>query len=177
MTGSRAAVRYAKAILEMAQASNVAEQVNGDMALIASTIKENSELNSFIDSPTIKAEVKESALNEVFASAQNITKGLFRLLLENKRFEILGSVAVQYAKQYDEAIGVEQATVTTAFPITAELEAKVLAKIKEFSDKKITIKNVVDPSIIGGFILRVGDKQFNASVANRLLTLKRELSN
>ncbi|WP_417367692.1 ATP synthase F1 subunit delta [Flavobacterium beibuense] len=177
MTGSRAAVRYAKAILEMAQASNVAEQVSGDMALIASTIKENNELNSFINSPTIKAEVKESALNEVFASSQNITKGLFRLLLENKRFEILDNIAVEYARQFDVASGIEHATVTTAFPITPELEAKVMAKIKEFSDKKITIKNVVDPSIIGGFILRVGDKQFNASVANRLLTLKRELSN
>lgn len=177
MTGSRAAVRYAKAILEMAQATNVAVQVNEDMALIASTIKENNELNSFINSPTIKAEVKESALNEVFSATQSITKGLFRLLNENKRFGILENVAVQYGKQFDEASGVETATVTTAFPITAELEAKVLAKIKEFSDKKITIKNIVDPSIIGGFILRIGDKQFNASVANRLLTLKRELSN
>ncbi|QEE48736.1 ATP synthase F1 subunit delta [Flavobacterium alkalisoli] len=177
MTGSRAAVRYAKAILEMAQATNVAVQVNEDMALIASTIKENNELNSFINSPTIKAEVKESALNEVFSASQSITKGLFRLLHENKRFKILEQVAVQYGKQFDVANGLETAKVTTAFPITAELEAKVLAKIKEFSDKKITIENIVDPSIIGGFILRIGDKQFNASVANRLLTLKRELSN
>ena len=177
MTGSRAAVRYAKAILEMAQASNAAAQVNEDMSLIASTIKENKELNNFIKSPTIKPEIKESALNEVFASVQNITKGLFRLLLENKRFEILEQIAVQYNAQFDAASDVETATVTTAFPITAELENKVMAKIKEFSDKKITIKNVVDPSIIGGFILRIGDRQFNASVANRLLTLKRELSN
>jgi F-type H+-transporting ATPase subunit delta len=57
------------------------------------------------------------------------------------------------------------------------LEAKVLAKIATFSNKKITIQNIVDPSIIGGFILRIGDNQYNASVANRLQTLKRELSN
>lgn len=177
MTGSRAAVRYAKAILEMAQASNVAAQVNEDMALIASTIKGNKELNDFINSPTVKADIKESALNEVFSGAQNITKGLLHLLHENKRFGILEQVALQYKAQYDVASGIETATVTTAFPITAELEGKVMAKIKEFSNKKITIKNVVDPSIIGGFILRIGDMQFNASVANRLLTLKRELSN
>ena len=177
MTGSRAAVRYAKAILEMAQATNAAVQVNEDMALIASTIKENKELRDFVDSPTIKAEVKESALSEVFANTQSITKGLFHLLKENKRFEILEQVAKQYGVQFDVASGIETATVTTAIPLTPELEAKVMAKIKEFSDKKITIKNIVDPSIIGGFILRVGDMQFNASVANRLLTLKRELSN
>jgi F-type H+-transporting ATPase subunit delta len=46
-----------------------------------------------------------------------------------------------------------------------------------FSDKKITIKNIVDPEIIGGFILRIGDKQYNASLANRLQVLKRELTN
>lgn len=177
MTGSRAAVRYAKAILEMAQASGTATQVNEDMALIGSTIKENSELEDFIHSPSVKGEVKESALKEVFPGTQNITKGLFRLLLENKRFEILGDIAGQYKAQFDELNGVETAMVTTAFPITPELEGKVLDKIKEFSDKKIIVKNIVDPSIIGGFILRMGDRQFNASVANRLLTLKRELSN
>jgi F-type H+-transporting ATPase subunit delta len=52
-----------------------------------------------------------------------------------------------------------------------------LAKIATLSDKKITIENIVDASIIGGFILRIGDKQYNASVANRLQVLKRELSN
>ncbi|MCR5861202.1 ATP synthase F1 subunit delta [Flavobacterium sp. J372] len=177
MTGSRAAVRYAKAILDMAQGQGIAAQVNDDMALIAETISNNSELSSFVNSPTIKAETKEAALSEIFASASNVTKGLFRLLLENKRFDILSHIAVEYKNQFDAMNGVEAATVTTAFPITPELEAKVLDKIKEFSDKKITLKNIVDPEIIGGFILRVGDKQFNASVAKSLTTLKRELSN
>ncbi|MEL1245996.1 ATP synthase F1 subunit delta [Flavobacterium sp. DGU11] len=177
MTGSRAAIRYAKAILEMSQASGTAVQVSEDMALMAETLKGNAELKSFIGNPTIKADVKEAALKEVFAGTQNITQGLFHLLHENKRFNILEQIAIEYKVQFDEMNGEEAATVTTAFPITPELEAKVLAKVKEFSDKKITLKNVVDPSIIGGFILRIGDKQFNASVANALLTLKRELSN
>ena len=73
--------------------------------------------------------------------------------------------------------GVEVAKVTTAIPMDAALEATVLAKIATLSDKKITIENIVDASIIGGFILRIGDKQYNASVANRLQVLKRELSN
>lgn len=177
MTGSRAAIRYAKAILEMAQASGTAQQVNEDMALVASTIKANRELEDFINSPTTKGHAKEAALKEIFAGSQNITLGLFQLLLENKRFEILPQVAAQYNAQYDVMNGVEVATVTTAFPLTEDLEAKVLSKIKEFSDKQIVIENVVDPSIIGGFIIRIGDKQFNASVANTLSTLKRELSN
>ena len=177
MSSTRAAIRYAKAILDMATSKSAANEVSQDMTLIATTIKGNLELSTFIQNPTIKVEVKESALLEVFASVNNVTKGLFHLLLENKRFEILESIAVEYNKLFDEANGVEVAKVTTAIAITPELEAKVLAKIKEFSNKKVTIENIVDASIIGGFILRIGDKQYNASVASRLQVLKRELSN
>jgi F-type H+-transporting ATPase subunit delta len=95
----------------------------------------------------------------------------------NKRFELLQDVAIQYNALHDELNGIETAVVTTAFPISSELEAKVLAKIATFSTKNITIQNIVDPAIIGGFILRMGDKQYNASVANRLQNLKREFSN
>ncbi|MCD0475660.1 ATP synthase F1 subunit delta [Flavobacterium sp. EDS] len=176
MASTRAAIRYAKAILDLANSKGVAEAVNNDMKSIASTIEVNEELSTFIQSPTIKVEVKESALLEVFAAVNGVTKGLFHLLFENKRFEILEAIALEYVKLFDENNGVEVATVTTAIPMDAALEAKVLAKIATFSDKKITIVNNVDASIIGGFILRIGDKQYNASVANRLQVLKRELA-
>ncbi|MDW8849554.1 ATP synthase F1 subunit delta [Flavobacterium sp. MMLR14_040] len=177
MASTRAAIRYAKAILDLANSKGVAEAVNNDMKTIASAIETNEELSTFIQNPTTKVEVKESALLEVFANVNGVTKGLFHLLFENKRFEILEAIALEYKKLFDENNGVEVATVTTAIPMDAALEAKVLAKIATLSDKKITIENVVDPAIIGGFILRIGDNQYNASVANRLQVLKRELSN
>ncbi|MEN9489384.1 MAG: hypothetical protein RL494_1649 [Bacteroidota bacterium] len=177
MSSTRAAIRYAKAILEIASSKNAANDVSNDMFLISSTIKENVELDTFIQNPTIKVEVKENALLEVFANTNGVTKSLFHLLFENKRFEILGAVASEYTKLFAEMNGVEVAKVTTAIPMDADLEAKVKAKIATFSDKKVTIENTVDASIIGGFILRIGDKQYNASVANRLQVLKRELSN
>ena len=177
MASTRAAIRYAKAILDLANSKGVAEAVNNDMKSIASAIETNTELSTFIQNPTTKVEVKESALLEVFADVNGVTKGLFHLLFENKRFEILDAIALEYNKLFDENNGVEVAKVTTAIPMDADLEAKVLAKIATLSDKKITIENIVDPSIIGGFILRIGDQQYNASVANRLQVLKRELSN
>ncbi|MBX9807835.1 MAG: ATP synthase F1 subunit delta [Flavobacteriaceae bacterium] len=177
MSGTRAAIRYAKAILEIADSKKVASQVSADMALVTSTINTNSELNTFIQSPTINVEQKENALLEVFANANAVTKSLFHLLKENKRFEILDAIALEYNKLFDIMNGVELAQVTTAVAMDAALEAKVSAKIATFSDKKITIENTIDPSIIGGFILRIGDKQYNGSVANRLQVLKRELNN
>jgi F-type H+-transporting ATPase subunit delta len=177
MSSNRAAIRYAKAILEIATSKNVADTTNVDMQTIATTIKTNSELSVFIENPTIKVEVKNNALLEIFTNTNAVTKSLFRLLFENKRFEILGNIASEYNNLFDEMNNIEIANITTAMPMDKTLEAKVLEKIATFSNKKITIENTVDESIIGGFILRIGDKQYNASVANRLQVLKRELAN
>ena len=174
---SRAAIRYAKAILETALSSGKANQVNDDMKSIINAVNSSTDLKDFLASPIITSEVKMNVLSEIFGSVQADTKSLFRLLQENKRFEILEAIATQFNAQFDEMNGVEVAKVTTAFPITADLEAKILAKATSISTKKITIQNTVDPSIIGGFILRIGDKQYNASVSNRLQELKREFSN
>jgi len=174
---SRAAIRYAKAILDIAQTSGKADAVNIDMKSIVNAVAESTELKDFLSSPVIKMDVKKSALSEIFSNVQKETNSLFHLLFENKRFEILEAIATEYIRLFDESNGIEVAKVTTAFPITPELETKVLAKIAEFSNKKITIENIVDPTVIGGFILRVGDQQYNASVANKLSELKREFSN
>ena len=174
---SRAAIRYAKAILETAVSSGKANQVNEDMKSIIASVDSSADLKEFLASPIIKSDIKRNALTEVFSSVQAETKSLFRLLQENKRFEILVAIATQYNAQFDEMNGVEVAKVTTAFPITADLEAQILVKAATISTKKLTIQNTIDPSIIGGFILRIGDKQYNASVSNRLQELKREFSN
>ena len=174
---SRAAIRYAKAILETAVSSGKANKVNEDMKSIIAAVNSSADIKDFLASPIITSEVKMNVLSEVFGSVQADTKSLFRLLQENKRFQILEAIATQFNAQFDEMNGVEVAKVTTAFPITADLEAKILAKATAISTKKITIQNTVDPSIIGGFILRIGDKQYNASVLNRLQELKREFSN
>ena len=176
MAGTRAAIRYAKAILEMSQANNNTANVAKDMSSIVNAVKDSKELKDFLQSPIIKGEIKYASLQQIFASAQKETKALFQLLLTNKRFELLPTIASDFLALVNELNGVEIAKVTTAFPLTAELEAKVLAKIKEFSNKTITIENIVDESIIGGFILTMGDQQYNASVASRLQNLKREFS-
>lgn len=174
---SRAAIRYAKAILNMAHQSGVAAEVNRDMEQIAETLASNAELNAFVNDPVIATGVKENALAEVFAASQPITKALFKLLRDNKRFELLADVARSYNEQFDALSGVEKVVVTTAVPLDEEMRSRVMSKVLGFSNKKITIENVVNPDILGGFILRMGDQQYNASVAARLSRLKRELVN
>lgn len=144
MAGTRAAIRYAKAILEITQANNNTANVTNDMTSIVNAVKESKELKNFLQSPIIKGEVKHSSLVAIFAAAQKETKSLFQLLLVNKRFELLPTIASDFKALVNELNGVEIAKVTTAFPLTADLETNVLAKIKEFSNKTITIENIVD---------------------------------
>ncbi|MBT8181024.1 MAG: ATP synthase F1 subunit delta [Eudoraea sp.] len=176
MAGTRAAIRYAKALLSLASEQKAAEAVNNDMKLIANTIVENDDLDKVLKSAVIKSELKKETLNSIFPKINKISSGLFDLLVSNKRLHILGDIVTKYNSLYDELIGKETAIVTTAIPMTKDLEVKVLAKVKDLTNKSVELENIVDNSIIGGFILRVGDKQYNASVANKLNKLKREFT-
>jgi len=178
MSGSRAAVRYAKAILSFALEQSKEVEVNNDMLMVVNTIEESKDLQLVLNSPVLKTELKKAALKEVFSSkVSGLTIGLIDLLVENKRLSILTDVAKKYTVIFDELKGIEVAKVTTAVPLTEALNTQVLAKIKEVTGKEATIENNIDPNIIGGFILRIGDVQYDASISNKLQVLKREFEN
>lgn len=176
MKGTRAAIRYAKAILDLAKDQNTAEVVNNDMKQIVATVAASKDLALLLDSPIVKADQKVAALKEIFANSNAITEGLVSVLASNKRLDLLAAVANQYTDLFDADSGKQKAVVTTAVPLTDELNAQVLAKVKELTGKEAVVENKVDESIIGGFVLRVGDLQYNASIANKLNNLKRTFS-
>ncbi len=177
MKGTRAAHRYAKAILELAKERNLAKEVNADMETISKSIIKSGELQDFLSSPVIKAKAKKDALHEIFKNVNAITTGAFDTLVDNNRIALLKVVAQNYMVRYNELNNIQEATVTTAISLDKLLEEKILNKIKELTGNGATIKNIVDPAIIGGFILRIGDLQYNASVARNLATLGREFKN
>ena len=177
MAGTRAAIRYAKAILDLAKDQKATEAVNNDMKLMAATISESKDLSSMLESPIVRSSDKKSVLTKIFKNSNPISTGLIDALVSNKRVNLLGAVASEYTVLYDRLKETQVAKVTTAIPLTSDIEKKVLAKIKELTDTKdVTIENIVDENILGGFILRVGDKQYNASVADKLSKLKREFT-
>ncbi len=177
MNESRAAIRYAKATLDFAVEQKAADKVEADMRTIAATIGENPELQQLLASPVIKNEVKKNTLASIFSGSQEITLGLVNTLAANKRIDLFQEVAYKYIIQYEKMKGEEVAVVTTAVPLTAALEKKILAKVKELTGSKVSLENKIDESIVGGFVLRIGDLQYDASVANKLNTLKREFTN
>ncbi|MEP5256064.1 ATP synthase F1 subunit delta [Winogradskyella rapida] len=176
MSGSRAAIRYAKAVLSLAIDQKSTDAVQSDMKTITDTIAESTDLSQMLQSPVVKASDKKAVLTQVFTNTNAVTVNLIDTLIANKRLAILNDVAVSYTHLYDEMKGMQVATVTTAVALSDDLKSKVLAKVKELTGKDAEVTNVIDESIIGGFVLRVGDIQYNASIANKLNNLKREFT-
>ena len=177
MNQNRAAIRYAKATLDFAVEKKAADAVEKDMREIAATISESVELQNMLESPIIKSEVKKNSLLEIFKEANEITKGLLQTLISNKRIAMLQEVAYKYIILHEKLKGEEVAYVTTAVPLTSDLEKKILDTVNKATGNKVTLESKIDESIIGGFVLRVGDTQYDASIANKLNGLKREFTN
>lgn len=172
---SRAALRYAKAILNTAVEQKIESQINDEMKLIDETVDGSKELQTLLKSPIVKSSVKKEILSKIFnGKTSTLSNSLIDVLIENNRLPLLDKVASSYNIIYDHLKGKEVAQVTTAVPLNDALKQKVLAKVKEITGKEASIKNIVDTSIVGGFVLRVGDIQYDASIANKLQTLKRQ---
>ena len=99
------------------------------------------------------------------------------MLVDNKRLGMLNEVALKHIILNEQLKGKNVAYVTTAVPLNAAMEKKILKQVATITGDEVTIESKIDESIIGGFILRVGDLQYDASVSNKLNNLKREFSN
>ncbi len=177
MKDTRAAIRYAKAILDIAVNNKATADVENDMRSVVKTISDSKELKDMLASPIIKSEDKKTTLTKMFKGFHPISKGLIKLLVDNKRIGMLNEVALKYIILNEQLKGQDVAVVTTAVPLTKALEKKILAQVTQITGNEVAIENKIDGNIIGGFILRVGDLQYDASVANKLSNLKREFTN
>lgn len=174
--GSRAGKRYAKAIIELAQEDKLEDKVLDNFNSIHSTISNNKNLKLMLTSPLIEVSKKETVLLEVFDGVESLVIKLIKTLANNNRIELLENVSKAYRELYNAKHHIQFATVTTAVKITKELEEKVQLKIKEITGYTANLTNEVDESILGGFILRLKDLQFDASVSGSLNRFKRQLS-
>ena len=177
MSESRAAIRYAKAILDLAVDKKATDAVEKDMRSIVATISESKELRQMLSSPVISGATKKETLLKIFKGSHAISEGLIGMLVDNKRVSILNEVALKFIILNEQQKGKDVAYVTTAVPMDAAMEKKILKQLTTITGNELTIENTVDENIIGGFVLRVGDLQYDASIVNKLNNLKREFTN
>ena len=174
---SRAAIRYAKAIFEIAIEENAIENVFTDMNIIDSLSNDSSDFRNLLTNSQIKYQDKKNAILSLIESYSGLTVKLIDLLINNKRVYIVNDIAKSFIQLYNRHNDIKEAVVITATPINKDLEEKILSKINVADIKSINLKNIVDPSILGGFIIRFDGKEYNASVKQNLNNLKTELTN
>lgn len=177
MNESRAAIRYAKAVISLAIDHKATDIVEKDMRNVTAKLSKDADLREMLGSPIVKAEAKKKALSSVLKGSHRFTEGLLSVLMANKRIGLLEEVALKYIILNEKLKGEAVAYVTTAVPLTSELEKDILKRVEKITGNKVTIKNKIDEKVIGGFVLRIGDLQYDASIANKLNGLKREFTN
>lgn len=175
MKNSKTANRYAKALLELSLEKGNLDAVNGNMQVLSDTINESADLRSLIKNPTVKEEEKNTIFTAFFGKTFDAdTMNFISLLTKNKRTEILPEVTQQFITQYRANKNIVTAEVTSATELDEEQKKSIIALLKH--DGEVEMLEMINPALIGGFIVKVGDKQIDASIATKFKNLRKEIS-
>ena len=173
MKQSRVTIRYAKALLQLAIEQNTLEQSYNDMVLLDAVCTESKDLSLLLKSPIVKTDQKLSILKEIFESKLGEVSMVFiNIITTKKREGLLALIASSFISLYKVHNKIETATVTTAAPLDEALRAEVISYIKKHGDDNVELTEKVDEKIIGGAIIRMGDKQLDASVSKAISELR-----
>lgn len=176
MVDTKVASRYAKSLIGLAQEQNLLEEVKKDMEVILNACRSSKEFQIVLKSPIIKGDKKLSIFKEAFGSlVSNLTVSFVDILTRKGREIYLEGIAAEYIRQYREIKKIVTAKVITAVPLDDTLRAKIAALVKN-SASSVEIEEKVDPSIIGGLIVTVGDRQIDASIAGKINALRKDFS-
>jgi F-type H+-transporting ATPase subunit delta len=174
MPTSGVARRYARAVFEIAQEDHDLDGWLRDLRTIRDVFRDPT-LSAFLESPAVSTDQKLKLLESSTGTLGVKQRSFVALLIENRRAAIIESIVETYEGMLDEARGVVHARVTTAVPLNAEMTAAVAARLKGIVRRDVILATSVDPSIIGGFVARVGDQLIDASVVGRLNALRESL--
>lgn len=178
MTDSRAASRYVKSLLGLAVEQNAVEEVHRDMQMFAEAVSKNRQFRLLLQNPIIKHEKKRDILEKIFRSRVHpLTMAIFDIITRKNREPILEAIAREFHNAYNEHKGISRASVTTAAPLDPALRAQFEQMVKKISGRgHVELVEHVDKNMIGGFILNVADRQIDASIYNKIKSLKLEFS-
>ena len=174
---SRAAIRYAKAMYDIANEENSINEVYKDMNFINELNSGYLDFKNLLSNSQINFQDKKKLILSLIKQSNSLTEKLIDLLIHNKRVKIIGDIASSFIQLYNKHNNIKEATIITASPINNDLESEILSMINIKDANSVNITNVVNPNIIGGFIVRFDGKEYNASIKQNLNNLKTELTN
>ena len=176
MNSTKAASRYAKALLELAIEQGNLEKVAADMAYMHKVWSEEKEFVILLNSPIIKSDKKISIFNSLFGDFDRLSSMFIDLIAKNRREYMLGDIAASFDAQLKAHKGIVPVTLISAKPLNAKTKDMIMEKISASVKGKLEVNEEIDESLIGGFIVRMDDKQIDASIATQFKNLKQRLT-
>ena len=176
MKVGKVAVRYARALFLSAREQGILDEVRKDMDMMLAAVSDLVEVKSLLESPVIETRKKTAILVSLFeGKVGDLALDFIRLVTGNNREDYLAAICRHYIKLYKEEKGIMMASIETATPLTNEIRQEMLAIITRTFNAEIELQEEVKKELIGGFVLRVEDKQLDSSVKGKLGRIKKEL--
>lgn len=179
MPNARLAGRYAKSLLDLATEQGQLEAVYADMKYIHAVCHASSDFVNMLRSPIIKADQKNSIINEVLKNKVGVLTNSFTVLLVKKGREFeLPEMTTAFIEQYNAIKGIHQVTLTTAVAVSEDIKKSIEQKVKSASNfTTIELTTKTDESLIGGFVLEFNNNLVDASIARDLKDIKKQFLN
>lgn len=175
MNDSKISVRYAKALFNLAIENNSLDAIKSDVVLLNDACA-LPDFNDFLNSPIIPISKKIELFEGIFKGNVHVfVMDLLILMAKNRREAYLKMITLDFLKHYREYNGIIEAELTTAVEINEQNRKKIIQLLSNLLKGKVEIKNNIKTDIIGGFVLRIDDKQIDASVQTQLKKYKKEL--
>ena len=170
--------RYAKSLIDLSIESGQLDAVRKDLMLILKTIESNREFSLMLESPVVKKDKKISVLSSIFdTKISKVSMAFLKLITTKNRESQLVAILKAFEEQYKVHNNIFTAVVTSAKGLDQKTKEKVLDLVKTQLKGEVELIEKVDINTIGGFVLRIGDKQIDRSVASDLSNLKKKLTN
>lgn len=176
MNESRISVRYARAVFETALERNCLEETVRDMQLIL-VASHSEEFRSFTDNPTIPPSVKKLIFGKAFSGMlSSLTMDACSLVIKNGRERYLPSIARNLLSMSRKNLGITSVTLTTSSVYDNNVGERIRKEIERAFSTKVEMECITDPSLIGGFVIRIDDRLYDASVRKQLETIRKKMS-
>ena len=177
MRSKRVASRYAKALLGLASERSELSAVGSDINTLSSLVESSKDFELLLVSPVIKPDQKKSVLKALLkGKISEVTFGFILLLVSKGREGAIPSIVEETKAQLRAMKNIQAATVKTASPLNDDSRSKILAEVAKLHNGEVELKEIVDPEILGGFILRMDDREIDASIKRQLKNLGRKLT-
>jgi F-type H+-transporting ATPase subunit delta len=175
MNDSKISVRYSRALFQSAVEKGILDKVNLNMIFISKVCK-IPEAKELLHSPIIVPSKKIAIFHKILAdNIEKITLSLIDLVVKNGRESYIPAIARVFIHETLKFKGITESVLTTAVKVNPEVKKQITDLISEVFSTRVELEEIIDPGIIGGFILRVDDNYIDASIRNKLRKIKKEL--